>query len=168
MTPRRTSARLVLLDEVGAALLLCGSDPAVADAPRWWFTVGGQTRPGEALAAAAARELAEETGLRVSPDRLIGPVWRRDSVLRFNGAVVDSEEYFFVHRTRRFEPSEAGRTALEMRYIHGHRWCDPAAIDQLAGLGQQVYPRQLGRLLGHAATLADGAAAGPGEPLLID
>ena len=44
---RRTSARVVLLDETGAVLLLCGSDPAASDdagtaAPRWWFTVGGQ------------------------------------------------------------------------------------------------------------------------------
>ncbi|PRC44667.1 exopolyphosphatase, partial [Mycobacterium sp. ITM-2017-0098] len=42
---RRTSARIVLLDQDGAVLLLCGSDPAGADratpAPRWWFTIGG-------------------------------------------------------------------------------------------------------------------------------
>ena len=45
---RRTSARVVLLDEQGAVLLFCGSDPAVPGglAPRWWFTVGGAVVPG--------------------------------------------------------------------------------------------------------------------------
>ncbi len=48
----RTSARVVLLDESGAVLLLCGSDPAITDgtAPKWWFTVGGEVRRGERLA----------------------------------------------------------------------------------------------------------------------
>ena len=65
---RRTSARVVLLDESGAVLLFCGSDPANEDAaaPRWWFTVGGAAQPGETLTEAAVRELAEETGLHVS------------------------------------------------------------------------------------------------------
>lgn len=157
----RTSARVVLLDDDGAVLLFCGSDPAISDgtAPRWWFTVGGETQPGEPLADTAARELAEETGLHVEPGHLVGPVWRRESVIHFNGAVMDSEEFYFLHRTRRFDPSTAGRTALERRYIHGHRWCDAAAITELVGVGQRVYPLQLADLLGEANLLADTAPA---------
>lgn len=153
----RTSARVVLLDDDGSVLLLCGSDPAITDgtAPRWWFTVGGQAQPGESLADTAARELAEETGLHVEPVHLIGPVWHREAVIRFNGAVMESEEFYFLHRTRRFDPSPAGRTALERRYIHGHRWCDDAAIAELVGFGQRVYPLQLGDRLGEANLLAD-------------
>ncbi|ASW91119.1 NUDIX hydrolase [Mycobacterium marseillense] len=159
----RTSARVVLLDETGAVLLLRGSDPALAEqhAPKWWFTVGGEVQQGERLAEAAARELAEETGLRVAPADMVGPVWRRDQVFEFNGSLIDSEEFYFVYRTRRFEPSRTGRTELERSYIHGHRWCDAADIAQLVAAGETVYPMQLSGLLTDAAALAGGRAPGP-------
>ena len=146
---RRTSARIVLLDEDGCVLLFCGSDPATEsdEAPHWWFTVGGAVQPGEPLPEAAVRELAEETGLRVSPADLIGPVWRRDAVIDFNGSVMRSEELFFVYRTARFEPSTSGHTAagtplhprppLVRRGRHRATWSDG---------GETVYPLQLGEL----------------------
>jgi hypothetical protein len=67
---------------------------------------------------------------------------------------------YFVHRTRRFDPSASGRTALERRYIHGHRWCDETMIDELVAKGETVYPLQLGELLSDANSLADGRSAG--------
>ena len=157
---RRTSARVVLLDETGAVLLLCGSDPAATDAPRWWFTVGGEVGEGESLAQAAVRELAEETSLRVDPAGMVGPMWRRDAVFDFNGAAIDSEEFFFVYRTERFEPSTLGRTELENRYIHGHRWCHAADLAELADAGETVYPLQLSELL----TQAVASAGSPDRP----
>jgi 8-oxo-dGTP pyrophosphatase MutT (NUDIX family) len=157
----RTSARVVLLDDDGCVLLFCGSDPARDDvaAPKWWFTVGGQARPGETLQRAAAREVFEETGLRADPADMVGPVWRRDAILDFNNAVVRSHELFFVHRTRRFDPSTTGHTALERRYIHGHRWCDADDIAALVAAGEVVYPVQLAELLPDANALASGPAA---------
>lgn len=151
---RRVSARIALLDEQGCVLLFCGSDPARTSARRWWFTVGGAVESGEELAETAARELAEETGLLLSPAELIGPVWRREAVIDFNGSVMRSEELFFVHRTRRFEPSITGHTSLERRYIHGHRWCDETMIRELVASGESVYPIQLADLLAEANSLA--------------
>ena len=158
---RRLSARVVLLDDDGCVLVFCGSDPANDDgsAPRWWFTVGGAAQQGETLPEVAVRELEEETGLRVDPADVIGPVWRRDAVIDFNGSVIRSEEMFFVHRTRRFQPSTAGRTGLERAYIHGHRWCDATMIGELVANGETVYPLQLGELLQEANALADARGA---------
>ncbi|HEY0229046.1 MAG TPA: NUDIX domain-containing protein, partial [Mycobacterium sp.] len=110
---------------------------------------------------AAARELAEETGLQVASADMIGPIWRRDEVFEFNGSLIDSEEFYLVHRTRRFEPSVTGRTELEHRYIHGSRWCDGKDIAELVAAGQTVYPRQLPELLADAVALAGGRAPGP-------
>lgn len=166
---RRISARVVLLDGDGAVLLLCGSDPAASDgpAPRWWFTVGGAAQHGETLTQAAARELEEETGLRVEPAQMIGPVWRRDAVFEFNGSVIRSEEMFFVHRTDRFEPSTAGRSTLERAYIHGHRWCDATMIADLVARGETVYPLQLGELLEEANVIADARGGVPRRQLQL-
>ena len=95
-----------------------------------------------------------------TPADMVGPIWRRDAVFEFNGAVIDSEEFFFVYRTQRFEPSSAGRTELESRYIHGHRWCDAADIAELVAAGETVYPLQLSELLTEAVALA-GVAGRP-------
>jgi 8-oxo-dGTP pyrophosphatase MutT (NUDIX family) len=164
---RRTSARVVLLDHDGAVLLLCGSDPqsAVRPAPRWWFTIGGAAQVGESLAQTAARELEEETGLRVPADAMIGPLWRREATIEFNGAVMQSDEMYFVYRTERFEPADSGRSHLERTYIHGHRWCDATMIRELVTGGEAVYPRQLADLLDEASASADAPAAAAGRPL---
>ena len=93
---------------------------------------------------------------------MIGPVWRRDAVIDFNGSVIRSEEMFFVHRTDRFEPSAAGRTGLERAYIHGHRWCDATMISELVARGETVYPLQFGELLDEANALADARGGARG------
>ncbi len=70
-------------------------------------------RAGEELAETAVRG----TGRGDRPGRcpaadLLGPVWRREAIIDFNGSVMRSEELFFVHRD---QPLRALRTAGSYR-----------------------------------------------------
>lgn len=149
----RTSARVVLLDEQDRVLLLRGHDPMLPEVA-FWFTVGGGVEPGESLRDAAVRELYEETGQRVDPAALRGPLWRRVAVFPFNGELIRSEELFFTLRAPSFEWRPAALNALERRTITDHRWCTPADIRALDDQGEAVYPYHLDELLTEAAAAA--------------
>ncbi|MGC0363843.1 8-oxo-dGTP pyrophosphatase MutT (NUDIX family) [Rhodococcus sp. 27YEA15] len=152
----RTSARVLLIDDQDRVLLLRGHDPKIPG-KYFWFTVGGGLERGEHLRGAAVREVAEETGLVVTPSDLRGPLWRRVAIFPFDGELIRSEELFFATRTRGFEPVFKGHTELEKRAITGHRWCDAATIVELSTSGEPVYPIDLAQLLPEAVTVADGA-----------
>lgn len=149
----RTSARVVILDDDGRVLLLRGHDPARPD-EHFWFTVGGAVEAGEDLVSAAVREIVEETGLRIEPDRLCGPMWRRVAVFPFNGEVLHSEELFFTVQTRSFEPGVDGFTELERSMRLEHRWFDADQLRELARSGAAIYPQDLADLLQEAREIA--------------
>ena len=140
----RRAGRVLLIDAGGRVLLLHGFDPARPDEP-YWFTVGGGARPGETLAAAAARELAEETGIIVPVADLGEAVWHEVAEFGFNGTPYRQEQDYFVLWAGSPEISTEGLDQEEAAVVDGHRWWTVAELEATA---ESYYPRELPALLG--------------------
>ncbi len=150
----RRAARLVLLDEGNAVLLLSGRDPGLEGAPLFWFLPGGGVDAGETLEDAARREVYEETGARLGD---LGPVvWERDVSFPFDGKQFEQHEFFFVVRTVRFPVSPTALTDLELRMTTGARWWP---LDELATPKEPVYPSNLASLI--SSWLVEGPPVAP-------
>ena len=97
--PERATARLFVFDPSQRLLLIryqaqrevSASKPGVRS---FWFTPGGGLEPGETAREAAARELHEETGLRVPIGAEVA--YRTDDVTLFKTPVCVVERYFLV------------------------------------------------------------------------
>jgi 8-oxo-dGTP pyrophosphatase MutT (NUDIX family) len=152
-TPRR-AARVLLVDAAGRVLLFAGTDPARPD-HRYWFTPGGGLEPGETPATGAARELAEETGLRLPPEELGEPVWRETIEFPFDGVRYRQEQEFFLVRVPSWEVDTAGFDEIERASVHGHRWWP---VDALTATTERYYPVDLPALVARVL-----AAAGAGQ-----
>jgi 8-oxo-dGTP pyrophosphatase MutT (NUDIX family) len=139
----RRAARVIVVDGAGRVLMFNGHDPG-NPADRFWLTVGGGIEPGEDAATAAARELAEETGLQLSPDRLGEPVWRDVTEFPFNGRRYRQEQVWFLVRVASWQVDRSGHNELEQRYMEEHRWFGP---EDFATATDPYYPSELPDLL---------------------
>jgi 8-oxo-dGTP pyrophosphatase MutT (NUDIX family) len=102
----RHGARCIVIDEQDSVLFIGGY--ATPDRPARWILPGGGIDPGETMRDAAARELYEETGLRVDPAALTGPVARQQYRKVRDDYTFTQENHFFTLRVERFEPRVTG------------------------------------------------------------
>ena len=140
----RRAARVLLLDAQGRILLFRGGDPAAPDRGTWWLTPGGGLDAGETPAQGAARELFEETGLRLPSDALGAPVLHREVDFDFEGVRYAQAEQFFLARVEAHDVDTRGFTDLELRSVVEHRWWTRA---ELRTTPETVYPEGLVDLL---------------------
>jgi len=148
----RRAARVLLVDGAGRTLLLHGGDPA-RPGQRWWFTPGGGLDDGETLAEGAARELFEETGLRVDPAELGDPVWHETTEFSYRTTAYRQEQDFFLLRVAEWRVDTAGMDDDEQQTITEHRWWSAAEIE---ASDEQIFPRELAGLLRRFAAAVGG------------
>ena len=135
----RRAARVLLVDDSGRVLLQQCCDPA-DPAQVWWNTTGGGLDDGETSAQAAAREVAEETGLEVDADALGEVVHARVTEFCFDGQAYRQSEEYFLLRTACFEAVPTAFTELELAAVRGTRWW---TREELRATSERVYPEEL-------------------------
>lgn len=143
----RRAGRVLLVDADQRVLLLTGGDPTAPERGCWWFTPGGGLEPGETPVQAAARELAEETGLRVRPDELGEVVHERETAFRFAGRDYLQREDYFLLRVASHEVDTSGPGSVVDPGVTGHRWWTLAALAETADV---VFPDDLQAVLAQA------------------
>lgn len=118
----------------------------------WWFTVGGGIGAEEEPLAAAVREVAEETGLVLAPDQLVGPVFTRSAVFDFFARTCRQDEVVYLARLPEHPDdlgvlSESAWTDVERASLDELRWWSLPELAALEAGGAEVYPAGLAALV---------------------
>lgn len=166
MTRVRHAARILIVDPDDRILLFRF---AHAHGPlagvEYWGVPGGGVEPGESYAAAACRELTEETGIRLDDP---GPK-RAESSYPFrlsSGEEVAAHDHYFVLRLpERPNLSRSGFTPEERENMVEHRWWSAAEV---ADTDEKVIPGDLGGVLDRAGLVELRAAEPRDLPAILE
>lgn len=151
---RRDVARVVVLDEADAVLLLSATDSTDPSSDEFWFTPGGGIDTGESLIDAARREMFEETGAHIDD---FGPVvFTRIASFHFEDREYEQHESYFVVHVGRYDVRPTGWTDLEARSMTGWRWW---SVDELEESSVVFYPRTLTSLVRSWSKVAENRTA---------
>jgi 8-oxo-dGTP pyrophosphatase MutT (NUDIX family) len=118
---RRQTARVLPVDAEGRVLLLHGWDPRRPDEP-FWFTIGGGADAGESMPEAAARELREETGIRVELEDLGEPIAQNTVEFSWSGYDIVQGQVFYAVLVTSAEVSLDGLDAWERATTDQFAW----------------------------------------------
>jgi ADP-ribose pyrophosphatase YjhB (NUDIX family) len=139
--PLRRAGRVIVLDPDDRVLLLRYDEARPAG--RHWSTPGGGLDPGESYAAAASRELAEETGW--DDIALLGEVHRHMRIVVHEGRVLRQQERLFLARTDQVRRQLGDVAAMHASDgIAAWRWWSLAELDATAEL---IWPQGLAALI---------------------
>ncbi|MPZ27942.1 MAG: NUDIX domain-containing protein [Micromonosporaceae bacterium] len=143
----RSAVRLVVLDSGHRLLLFHTRELTYPELGTWWELPGGGIDAGETYRETAVRELAEETGIQVSPAQVGEPRWRRRASYRYRGVRRLQDEVVVTVRLPGPGPpvDGSGRLDYEHEDYIGFRWWPVAEV---AGSRGRFYPGRLPGLLG--------------------
>jgi 8-oxo-dGTP pyrophosphatase MutT (NUDIX family) len=138
----RRAARLIILDDANAVLLVRYGEFRTNRPPWYWSSPGGGIDAGETPQQAAARELLEETGLSAP----IGPLlWEGTVEFETEKGPIRQHESFFLVRAPGTAPAVHNSTPEPIEEL---RWW---TLPELRSTSETIYPdallEQLQRLI---------------------
>lgn len=162
-TLRRVTARVLPVNREGKVLLLHGWSPHAPESP-YWFSIGGACEPGESLAAAAARELFEETGIEVDASVFDAPFAFEPDVEFDWGDVhlIQDQHWFALAVDHDVEIHFRGLEPLEVGTIDAAEWWSPDMLRTDGSAARATLPAMM--RLAIEAVGREGGRPGESQP----